>query len=57
MENYNGFSEENLRDISRLKAKVRSGYRMFLFDSFKATTEEEIETNKDALWDTPKKLF
>jgi hypothetical protein len=57
MENYDGFSEENLRDISRLKAKVRSGYRMFLFDSFKATTEEEIETNKDALWDTPKKLF
>lgn len=37
--------------ISRLKAKVRSGCRMFLFDSVKATTEEEIEAHKDELWD------
>ncbi|MBY8988289.1 MAG: hypothetical protein KGD61_07535 [Candidatus Lokiarchaeota archaeon] len=39
--------------ISRLKAKVRRGYRMFLFDPFKPTTEEEIEANKDELWDYP----
>ncbi len=37
--------------ISRLKAKVRRGYRMFLFDTIKPTTEEEIETHKDELWE------
>jgi len=37
--------------ISRLKAKVRRGYRMFLFDPIKATTEEEIEAYKDELWE------
>ena len=36
--------------ISRLKAKVRRGYRMFLFDPIKPTTEEEIEEHKDELW-------
>ena len=39
--------------ISRLKAKVRSGYRMFLFDPMKVTTEEEIEAHKDEIWDFP----
>jgi len=37
--------------ISRLKAKVRRGYRMFLFDPIKATTEEEIEAHQDELWE------
>ena len=37
--------------ISRLKAKVRRGYRAFLFDPLKATTEEEIEAHKDELWE------
>lgn len=37
--------------ISRLKAKVRKGYRMFLFDPIKATTEEEIEAHQDELWE------
>ena len=37
--------------ISRLKAKVRKGYRMFLFDSIKPTTEKEIEAHQDELWD------
>ena len=37
--------------ISRLKAKVNSGQRIFLFDPIKATTEEEIETHQDELWD------
>ncbi len=36
--------------ISRLKAKVRGGYRMFLFDPIKPTTIEEIEAHKDELW-------
>ena len=36
--------------ISRLKAKVRRGYRMFLFDPLKPTTEEEIEEHQDELW-------
>ncbi len=36
--------------ISRLKAKVRRGYRMFLFDPINATTEEEIEAHQDELW-------
>lgn len=39
--------------ISRLKEKVRKGYRMFLFDPLKPTTIEEIEANKDAIWDYP----
>lgn len=37
--------------ISRLKAKVNSGQRIFLFDSIKPTTIEEIETYKDELWE------
>ena len=37
--------------ISRLKAKVRRGYRMFLFDPIKITTKEEIEAHKDELWE------
>ena len=36
--------------ISRLKTKVRRGYRMFLFDLIKATTEEENEAHQDELW-------
>jgi len=39
--------------IARLKEKVRKGYRMFLFDPLKPTTIEEIEANKDAIWDYP----
>ena len=35
--------------ISRLKEKVRKGYRPFLFDPFKPTAEEEIEAHKDEL--------
>ncbi len=37
--------------IERLKAKVRNGYRLFLFNLLKPTTEEEIETYKDELWE------
>lgn len=37
--------------ISHLKAKVRKGYRMFLFDPIKPTTIEEIEEHKDELWE------
>ena len=37
--------------ISRLKEKVRNGYRVFLFDPIKLTTIEEIEQNQDELWD------
>ena len=37
--------------ISRLKTKVRRGYRMFLFDPIKATIEEEIEARQDELWE------
>ena len=33
--------------ISHLKAKVRRGQKIFLFDPFKPTTEEEIEEYKD----------
>ncbi len=36
--------------IERLKDKVRKGYRMFLFDPIKTTTEAEIEAHKDELW-------
>lgn len=36
--------------IERLKTKVRKGHRLFLFDPLRATTEEEIEKNKDLLW-------
>ena len=37
--------------ISRLKAKVKKGYRMFLFDPLKPTTKEEIEEHQDELWE------
>ena len=37
--------------ISCLKAKVRRGYRMFLFNPLKPTTEEEIEEHQDELWE------
>lgn len=37
--------------IERLKEKVRKGYRIFLFDLLKPTTIEEIEANKDILWE------
>ncbi len=37
--------------ISRLKAKIRRGYRMFLFDPIKPTTIEEIEAHQDELWE------
>ncbi|NVM20120.1 MAG: hypothetical protein HWN80_20655 [Candidatus Lokiarchaeota archaeon] len=37
--------------IERLKEKVRKGHRIFLFDPIKPTTIEEIEQNKDELWD------
>ena len=37
--------------ISRLKAKVRKGYRIFLFDPIKPTTIEEIEEHQDELWE------
>jgi len=43
--------------FERLIEKVRKGQRLFLFDPLKPTTVEEIEANKDALCDTPKKLF
>ena len=36
--------------ISRLKTKVNSGQRIFLFDSLKPTTIEEIEEHQDELW-------
>jgi len=37
--------------IDRLKEKVLMGQRIFLFDPLRPTTEEEIEQNKDELWD------
>lgn len=37
--------------IAKLKEKVRKGYRLFLFDPLKPTTVEEIEENKDILWE------
>ncbi len=37
--------------ISRLKTKVNSGQRLFLFDSIKPTTTEEIEMHQDELWE------
>ena len=43
--------------FERLKEKVRKRQRIFLFDPLKPTTIEQIEANKNALWDTPKKLF
>ena len=43
--------------FDRLKEKVRKGQRLFLLDSLKPITIEEIEANKDALWETLKKLF
>ena len=39
--------------ITRLKEKIQKGYRMFLFDPFKPTTIEDVEQNKDELWDYP----
>lgn len=36
--------------IEKLKEKVRKGYRVFLFDPIKPTTVEEIELNKDKIW-------
>jgi len=36
--------------FQRLKAKIKSGYKIFLFDPLKATTVEEIEQNEDTLW-------
>ena len=43
--------------FERLIEKVRKGQRIFLFDPLKPTTVEEIEANRDALWDTSKKTF
>jgi len=43
--------------FDRLKNKVRKGQSLFLLDSFKPITVDEIEANQDALWVTPKKLF
>ena len=37
--------------ISRLKAKVNSGQRIFLFDSLKPTIIEEIEAHQNELWE------
>jgi len=37
--------------IDRLKEKVRKGYYLCLFDPLKPTTIEEIEANKDILWE------
>lgn len=37
--------------ISRLKTKVRGCYRMFLFDTPRPSTEEEIEAHQDELWE------
>jgi hypothetical protein len=37
--------------IQKLKEKVLMGQRIFLFDPLKPTTVEEIEKNKDVLWD------
>ena len=37
--------------IERLKEKVKKGYRVCLFDPIKPTTAEEIEQNKDNLWE------
>jgi len=37
--------------ISRLKAKVNSGQRIFLFDQLKPTTIEEIEAHQNELWE------
>ena len=37
--------------ISRLKTKVNSGQRIFLFNSTKPTTIEEIEAHQDELWE------
>jgi len=36
--------------IEKLKAKVRGGQRLFLFNPLIPTTGEEIEQNKDMLW-------
>lgn len=36
--------------IEKLKEKARKGYRMFLFDRLKPVTVDEIEQNKDELW-------
>jgi len=43
--------------FDRLKEKVRKGQRLFLLDSLKPITVEEIEKNKDILWEEPKRLF
>ncbi len=37
--------------IARLKEKIQKGYRMFLFDPLRPTTEEEIEEHQDKLWE------
>lgn len=37
--------------IAKLKEKVLMGQRIFLFDPLKPTTVEEIEQNKQELWD------
>jgi len=44
--------------FDRLKKKVRKGQRLFLLDSLKPITIEEIEANEDILWEeTNKKIF
>ena len=43
--------------IDRLKSKVRKGYRLYLFDSLKPTTIEEIEQNKNILWQDREKPY
>jgi hypothetical protein len=37
--------------IEKLKEKVMKGQRIYLFDSLKPTTAEEIEQEKEELWD------
>lgn len=39
--------------FDRLKEKVRKGQLLFLLDPLKPITIEEIEANKDILWETP----